>query len=60
MVTYYVSHLPMKISLTYGITKGDYEKDLEIIQPYYYGMRGLKKGRFHLEGKPYAHEDWLK
>ena len=38
---------------------GDYEKDLETIQPYYYGMHGLKKGRFHLEDKPYAHPDWL-
>ncbi|MBO6050661.1 MAG: 1-acyl-sn-glycerol-3-phosphate acyltransferase [Bacteroidales bacterium] len=39
---------------------GDYEKDMEIIQPYYYGMHGLKKGRFNLEDKPYAHPDWLK
>lgn len=39
---------------------GDYNKDLETIQQYYYGMRGLNKGQFNLEDMPYAHPEWLK
>jgi len=39
---------------------GDYEKDMETIAQYYYGMRGIHKGQFNLEDKPYAHPEWLK
>lgn len=39
---------------------GDYDKDLETIQSYYFGMYGLNKGQFNLEDKPYAHPEWLK
>ena len=37
------------------IPSGDYEKDLPEIQKFYYGMRGRRKGLFHLENmKPLA------
>lgn len=39
---------------------GDYEKDMEKIQPFYFGMHGLNKGQFNLEEKTYAHPEWLK
>lgn len=38
---------------------GDYEKDLQEIEKFYYGMRGRFSGQFNLENKPYAHPDWL-
>lgn len=38
---------------------GNVEQDMEEIQKFYYGMKGLKKGRFNLENYPYAHPDWL-
>lgn len=39
---------------------GDYEKDIQEIMKYYYGMHGIKKGCFNLEEKPYTHTEWLK
>lgn len=50
-----LSHIDFK-SRTTGVGKifyptGDYEKDMAEIEPYYYGMRGLRKGRFNLENR---------
>ena len=36
-------------------TMGDYEKDLLEIQKFYYGMRGRRKGLFHLENEKNEH-----
>ncbi len=53
-------------SRTAGIGKifyptGDYEKDLEEIERYYYGMRGRHKGCFNLEDKePYLGQEYGK
>ena len=54
-VPFCISHIDFK-SRTTGVGKifyptGDYEKDLAEIEKYYYGMRGLRKGRFNLENK---------
>ncbi len=50
-----ISHIDFK-SRTTGVGKilhptGDYERDLAEIEEYYYGMRGLHKGRFNLEDR---------
>lgn len=37
---------------------GDYEKDIQEISKFYYGMRGLHRGKFNLEKFPYAHPEW--
>lgn len=59
-----LSHIDFR-SRTAGIGQvfyptGDYEKDMEEIEKYYYGMRGKHKGWFNLENRePYAHPEWL-
>lgn len=50
-----LSHIDFK-SRTTGVGKifyptGNYEQDLAEIEKYYYGMRGLRKGRFNLENR---------
>ena len=39
---------------------GDYEKDMEEIEKYYYGMRGFRKGRFNLENQTPTIHPWEK
>ena len=50
-----ISHIDFKTRTT-GVGKifhptGNYEQDLTEIEQYYYGMRGLRKGRFNLENR---------
>lgn len=63
-VPIFCSHIDY-VSRTMGVGKifyptGDYDKDIEEILQYYYGMKGWNKGKFNLEDKPYAHPEWLK
>ncbi len=35
------------------------EDDMIEIKKFYYGMKGIHKGKFDLENMPYAHPEWL-